>query len=95
MENNEIILKCDCSEEILRVEKLVNEFEKRDKTTILTKEVFFAIYKNYRNRESFFRRLITAFKYIITGTRYSDQIILCDSKVKQLIEFLREDSLCP
>lgn len=89
--NDEIFLKCDCSEEILRVEKLVNEFEKKDKIIVSTKEIYIAIYKNYKTRESFFRRLSNAFNYLITGERYSDQIILCDNKVKQLIEFLKED----
>jgi hypothetical protein len=78
---NEIFLKCDCSSEVLYIEK-DEEY----------KEFYLAIYRNYDLKEDFFRRLKNAIYYLLTGKRYSDQIVLTENKIKELKNYLETNS---
>jgi len=89
MNDESLLLRCDCSCEVLCVEKIKDISETNPK--IVTKETYFTIFEKYNKKENFFNRLGYSIKYLITGKKYHDQIILCDNKVKQLIEFLKED----
>lgn len=89
MNDESLLLKCDCSCEVLCVDKIKDTSETNPK--IVTKETYFAIFEKYSKKENFFNRLGYSIKYLITGKKYHDQIILSEEKTKRLINYLIKD----
>ena len=81
-EEKSIILKCDCHAEAMEI-TYEPEF----------KQFWFAYWGyGFTNKKlSFFRRIKWAFKLLITGTLYTDFVILDDDKAKQLADFINEN----
>ena len=76
-----IYIDCDCHSEIIRVEKHEKEF-------------WFSFWQegfSCKEKYSIFERIKLAFRVFKYGHGYSDMIILSSDKVRNLIEFLKED----
>ena len=73
-------LKCDCSCEMLEIERVNDEFEKN---------FYISIWQKYRdNNMSWPNRIKWAWKIFKTGNLWADSIILSDEKTKELGEFI-------
>lgn len=84
LENGDEKLKfmvCNCFSEVLLVEK--DRYSNDDNY-----DFWFAIYYNYQEKPSIWRRLKFAIMHIKTGKMYNDQINLSKENVKELTEWM-------
>ena len=83
MKDNGTYFLCDCSGEVLRVERI----EDKD----IGDEYWFAIYRNGNWEMNLWNRIKYAWRVIFKGEAYRDQITLSEETVDKLKEYLDKE----
>ena len=80
-ETRRLFLVCSCSSEILAVEDLKEE-----------KEINLAMYNyGFNHKPGWRKRLQVAWRYLMDGTMYADQVILSYKDAQRLKDFLPDE----
>lgn len=82
-EEKKLFLVCGCGSEILVAEDLQEE-----------KEINLAMFQyGFHHKPSWKRRIQVAWRYLISGTMYTDQIILSYKDAQRLKDFLPQENV--
>jgi|ERR1035437_135979 hypothetical protein len=90
-ESKKEIIECECGTHMLVVTSDTDFYEHSDGTTQIHQSIYFAMFGYGNHKDTIWRRIKIACKYLWTGEMHSDQITMEPSEAKKLSEFISEN----
>jgi len=87
---NKTYIECECGTHLLQVQTEIELFPCQEKTRFW-QEFYLAMFAYRQSKDSIWRRIAIAFKYLRTGQMHLDQIILTNDEASKLANFINEN----
>lgn len=89
-------IECDCGTHMLKIESHVDYYDDTVSNKTRFHQEFNLAMFNYGNQKrNFFSRFGIAFKYLVSGNMYADQLCLNPEEAKKMITFLNDNLIEP
>ncbi|MCE5227186.1 MAG: hypothetical protein LLG05_15185 [Porphyromonadaceae bacterium] len=92
VKTNKTYIECECGTHLLQVQTEIELFPCQEKTRF-RQEFWLAMFSYRQGKDSIWRRLVIAFKYLRTGQMHLDQMILTNEEASKLANFINENIL--
>lgn len=91
-ESKQIIIECDCGNHMLKVQSEVDYYDDIDSNKIrFSQDIHLAMFSYGNQKINFFARCAIAYKYLISGNMFSDQLCLNPDEAKKLASFITDN----
>jgi len=91
-ESKKTVIECDCGTHMLQVQSEVDYYcsQSEDKERF-HQEIYLAMFNYGNQKRNFFDRCVIAWKYLISGNMFSDQLCLNPDEAKKLATFITDN----
>lgn len=91
-ETKKTVIECDCGAHMLMVQSEVDYFDDTvSNRTRFQQEIYLAMFSYGNQKRNFLGRLVIAWKYLISGKMFSDQLCLNPEEAKKLSTFINDN----
>ncbi len=91
-ESKSTVIECDCGTHMLKVQSEVDFFEDEiAKTVRFHQDIYLAMFSFGNQKRNFFARCGIAWKYLISGEMFTDQLCLNYDEAKKLATFITDN----
>ena len=86
-----VFIECECGTHLLRVQCDSTVYHNSDGTKRIRQEIYLAMFSYGNRKDTIWRRIAIAFKYLRTGKMFSDQLCLTPDEAKKLESFIAQN----